>query len=133
MYIFEFSIQGLPPTTNSEGRAHHFVKAKTAKAWKELTALSVGRNKPKSPLMKARITLQRHSSSEPDFDGLVSTFKHVLDGLKLCGVIFDDKMSIIGQPAYFWHKCKKGQGKITVKIEELSNEDLHQCVVQVES
>lgn len=130
MYEFEFTIQGLPPTTNSMGRAHWAVKAKAAREWKGLVALSVGRHKPKAPLLKAKLTLTRYSSSEIDPDGLVSSFKHILDGLVFSKVIVNDKLSNIGMPAYFWHKCKKGQGKITVKIEELHEENIHHDFIQ---
>ena len=130
MYKFEFTLQGLPPTTNSMGRKHWAVKARAARDWKGLVSLAVVGHRPKTPLQKAKLTLIRYSSSEIDPDGLVSSFKHILDGLVFAKIILNDKISNIGMPEYIWHKCKRGQGKITIKIEELSNEDLHHNPLQ---
>lgn len=122
MYEFEFTIPELPQTTNSHGRVHWAIKVKLAKYWKTTVLLAVGNKKPKFPLTKAKLTLTRHSSNAPDADGLVSSFKHVVDGLTIAAVIKDDSMKVIGFPIYLWNKCPRGQGKITVKIEELENE-----------
>lgn len=70
-------------------------------------------------MAKAKLTLTRYSSKEPDFDGLCSSFKNVIDGLVEAGVIIDDKMSVIGQPTYAWVKCPPKKGKIKVVVEEL--------------
>lgn len=51
-------------------------------------------------------------------DGLVSGFKHVIDGLVVAGVIVDDKPSVIGQSQYRWtYRPSKQGGMISVKIE----------------
>lgn len=121
----EFIIEGLPATTNSGGRAHWAVKAKEAKKWKyavhKEARLQVANlcHEYSLPLKKARLTLTRYSTREPDYDGLVSGFKHILDGLKEAGVIVDDKVSVIGQPIYLWEEAKPRQGKIKVKVEGL--------------
>lgn len=114
----QFSLPGLPRTTNSGGRAHWAVKVKEAKKWKKLVWLMVraaGANG--LGLEQAKITLVRASSSEPDFDGLVSSFKHVIDGLVEAGVLKNDKPSVIGQPVYLWEKCAPRQGHIRVTVE----------------
>lgn len=116
--MIEFEIKGLPKTTNFGGRAHWAVKIKEANHWKKLVWLSVCSQKPKEPLNKAKLTLTRCSSSEPDFDGLVSSFKHVLDGLKESKIIIDDKPSVIGSPTYLWMKVSPKAGRIKVKVEE---------------
>ena len=114
----EFTLMGLPKTTNSGGRTHWALKTKEARTWKQAVGWSV----PSSyfigkPLAKAKLTLVRCSSSEPDFDGLVSSFKHVIDGLVSAGVIINDKTSTIGQPTYLWEKTKRGMGHIKVTVE----------------
>lgn len=119
LYSLEFRLEGLPKTTNSGGRAHWAVKALEARKWKNSVAGMVGTNKPKEPLQKAKLTLRRCSSSAPDFDGLVSSFKHVVDALQDCGVIVNDKMTTIGTPTYEWFPASRGKGFITVKVEEL--------------
>lgn len=124
MYIFQFTIPGLPPTTNSHGRAHWAVKTKIAKEWKAAVYMMTIKNKPKKPLLKAKITLTRHSSSCPDADGLTASFKHILDGLTFSSVIKDDNMQCIGFPEYKWVKTTRGKGFVTVRIQELPNEPI---------
>lgn len=129
--IVEFEIAGLPKMTNTS-RVHWTKKMREAKKWKELVQGEVhnylarkvflsqfGGEFPFSALSKANITLTRYSSVEPDFDGLVSSFKHVIDGLKVAGVIIDDKASVIGQPKYLWEKAKPRMGKIKVRVESV--------------
>ena len=116
--MIQFEIKGLPKTTNAGGRAHWSVKAKEAKLWKQLVFLSVSSQRPKEPFKKCKITLVRCSSKESDFDGLVSSFKHVLDGLKESRIIFDDKPSCI-EPTYRWQYSSPKSGRIKVTVEEV--------------
>jgi hypothetical protein len=76
------------------------------------------KTKPTTPLKKARVTVVRHSSVAPDYDGLVSGAKSVIDGLVECGVLEDDSLAHIGMPSFSWEKCKKGEGRLTITIEE---------------
>lgn len=106
--------------TNANGRAHFIVKAKEAAKWKNLVVLSVGvSRRPPEPLKKAKLVLTRFSSVAPDFDGLVSGFKHIIDGLVLAKVIRDDKVITVGQPKYNWEQVGPGQGKIRVEVVEV--------------
>jgi hypothetical protein len=119
--MIEFEINDLPKTINALGRAHWAVKVREVKKWKHLIMLYALRTKndfqPFSPLKKAKLTLTRFSSVEPDFDGLVSSFKVVIDGLIYAQVIEDDKQSNIGQPTYLHVKSKRKEGKIKVRVE----------------
>jgi hypothetical protein len=118
-YRLEFDMLGLPKTTNSIGRAHWTVKAKEARRWITEVCVAVGSRKPVEPLPKARLMLTRYSSAEPDFDGLVSSFKHVIDGLIHAQILASDKPSVIGSPTYAWQKCPPRAGKITVIVEAI--------------
>lgn len=117
--IIEFEIPDLPKTINALGRAHWAVKAQEAAKWKALVHLSVCAYKPEKPLEKARITLTRYSSGKPDFDGLVSSFKHVLDGLIEAGVIIDDSMDNV-TTEYAWERAQPKKGKIHIRVEPLT-------------
>lgn len=115
--VLHIKIKGLPKRTNNRGSSWRANMAE-ARKWKEavyMAALQAGWSGP--VLSKARLTLIRHSSSEPDFDGLVSSFKHPVDGLIKVGVITDDKPSVIGAPTYQWRKCQRNNGYIEIVVE----------------
>lgn len=118
----EFEIAGLPKIV-ANSRGHWRVRHKENVKWKLLVRQEVvllplnAQERAAFPFKSATLTLTRLSAREPDFDGLVSSFKHVIDGLKECGVIVDDKMSVIGQPKYFWTYASPRKGKIKVKVE----------------
>lgn len=118
--VTEFTLEGTPRLYNSSNRLHWAVKNKEAWKWKRLVQFKCielgvsGLN-----LIKAKITIIRHSCKEPDFDGLVSGGKHLLDGLKLAKVITDDKQSVIGQPVYLWQFRGRSQGgMVTMRVEK---------------
>jgi hypothetical protein len=118
-YRLEFSIAGLPRMTNPSGRANHWaIKAAEARKWHAFVFVAVASHRPVKPLEHARLTLTRYSSVSPDSDGLVSGFKHVIDGLVKAGVLVNDKVSNIGMPTYKWEKSPPRKGAIRVLVEE---------------
>jgi hypothetical protein len=110
-------IEGLPKmvANGSHGswKSKHFAKKK----WKDLVKERVilGRLAPDAPLTKAKLTLVRHSSMPPDFDGLTMSFKPIVDALVESGVLIDDNMEVV-IPEYKWEKVgpRKGYVEITV-------------------
>jgi Holliday junction resolvase RusA-like endonuclease len=120
-YRLHFEVEELPKTINAQQSMHWRRKGEYVRAWHRSVWLAVGARKPKAPLERARLTLTRYSSSEPDYDGLVSSFKPVIDGLIRCGVLKDDKYSNIGRSEYRWQKAPAKQGKIQVIVEEVGD------------
>lgn len=116
-YELGFTIPYLPKMANQQLRGHWRTAYGHAKKVKRSVWRACWPFKPDKPLTRAILTLTRHSSVEPDFDGLSSGFKHVIDGLVECGIIENDKMSCIGQPIYRWEKGKKGKGFIHVHVK----------------
>jgi len=105
-------------------RVHWRKLYKERAKWKGLVGNAVlladeRRAAERKPLTRARVTITRCSSTEPDYDGLVSGGKALLDGLVEAGVIVDDKVSVIGQPVYLWEKAKPGKGKVKVRVESI--------------
>ncbi len=86
--------------------------------WKAKVNASIAGKLPQEPLKRASLTLVRYSSIEPDFDGLVSSFKAILDALK-GRVIEDDRPSCIGSPICKWEKTAPKQGRVKVIVEEI--------------
>lgn len=122
MYQLKITIPGLPKTTNGNARAHWRRLQQQAKTWQRATLLAIGSQRPIAPLKRARLVLTRHSSREPDFDGLVSSFKHCVDSLVKAGVIIDDKMSVIGQPDYRWQRAPMRGGFVTIEVSEIATD-----------
>lgn len=74
---------------------------------------------PKKPLSRFELTLFRFSSVEPDYDGLVSGFKVIVDGLREIGVIAGDKLSNTGPWRCHWFLAKPKAGFIRVVVREV--------------
>jgi len=117
MTKLQITIKDLPKMPNSLLRKHWAIITKEKNKWHTYVKLSLGINRPKAPLKKAKLTLTRYSMRAPDYDGLVGSFKYVVDGLVKAGVIVDDKVSVIGDSKYNWVKAKKVDQRIEVVIE----------------
>lgn len=107
----------LPKPTNQLSRMHWAAKSKMVNEIKVLVRTLVGHRKPPQPLERATLTLTRFSSTQPDYDGLVSSFKHVIDGLIWAQVLENDKWDNIGAPTYKWNKAPRKKGFIEVVVE----------------
>lgn len=104
---------------NSLIRKHWAIITKEKNHWHGLVRWHLRHNLPKAPFKKAKLTLTRYSMRAPDYDGLVGSFKYVVDGLVKAGVIVDDKTSVIGDSKYNWVKSKKIDQRIEVEIEPI--------------
>lgn len=118
-YHIEFEIPFLTKAISPNSRVHWAVKYKENRAVTDYICGLTSNMRPKRPLSAASLVLTRRSSSEPDFDGLVASFKNCVDALIKCKIIENDKMSNIGAPTYVWEKAKKGFGSIRIEVKEL--------------
>lgn len=115
--VLEFEINALPRMTNPSGRRNHWaMRAAEARKWKGFVIAELNRLQCEVSLEKATLILTRFSSVSPDPDGLVSGFKHVIDGLVQGRVLKNDKIFNIGMPTYRWEKCSPKKGKIRVEV-----------------
>ena len=121
MFEFTIRLEGLPKiiSNGSQGswRAKHFEKKKWSRAVADACYDVVRQNYLILPLKKAKIVLTRFSSKSPDFDGLVSSFKACIDGLKVGGVILDDNHSVVGQPRYKWVLARRLEGRVEIIVK----------------
>lgn len=74
------------------------------------------------PLTKAKLTLVRYSSRQPDEDNLMASWKPVIDALVSYGVIEDDNPKVIVELVSKWRKCKRNEVRIEIVIESLEDQ-----------
>lgn len=115
MYTLFLEFPGLPKTTNANSHTHWSHQYKESKKWRSMVALQASMYRPLKPLTKASAIFTRYSSASPDFDGLVSSFKHLQDGLVDAQIIIDDTMKVLDS-TYKWTKIKPKQGYVTIEI-----------------
>jgi Holliday junction resolvase RusA-like endonuclease len=119
-YAVHFLIEMLPKTVNAWRGKHWRIRYAEDQKWvKRIAGELTVVGKPQAPLKTARLKLVRHSSSCPDHDGLVSSFKTVIDALVRNGVLEDDSYAHIGMPVYGWAKARPKHGHIEVTVEEI--------------
>ncbi len=118
LYALIIEINELP-RLSLNSRAHWTTRNKDTKYWDSLINLKTRGITPKHPLRKAELRLVRYSSTCPDWDNLVGTFKNPVDALVSCGILEDDNFQVIGVPKVHWEKCPPKQGKIRIEVYEL--------------
>ncbi len=121
----EFTLKGLPPMTNELVRSGWRKKMGIVRKWRELTELTLKAQRAsldpefvnRWPFKHDRVKIYfvRYSSKQPDFDGLVSGCKFLLDGLVSGGLLVDDKGIV---PDYRWELCGTKDGRVTIKVVE---------------
>ena len=119
-YKATIEIDGLPKLPNQLLGAHWRVRSTHAANWTKLVGKCFYlQRKPPTPLKRAKLTLTRYSSAEPDFDGLVGSFKALIDSLVTLGILENDKTENIGNSVYLWQKTAPKKGKIRIEVEEV--------------
>ena len=90
------------PRLNASSNVHWRKLQRERKRWYQEVAVAFVGRKPKEPLSRAELILERRSvgSINPDPDNLASSFKAVLDGLVRCGVLEDDRPEVVGRPDF---------------------------------
>lgn len=118
-YELQLVMSGLPALTNEMYRKGWRAVRTEQTKWKQAVIALAYTHRPAKPLKKARLTITRHSSVEPDYDGNAGSGKSIIDGLVISKIIQDDKMSNIGRPIYKWVKAPATEGHVSVFVEEL--------------
>lgn len=115
MYNLTLDINSLPLTPNKLLGAHWSTRRGNASTFKTLLFWKVVKLRPTHPLETAKLKLTRHSSSEPDYDNLVGSFKPVIDALVSCDILVNDKPENI-TTSYHWSYAAPKKGKITIEV-----------------
>ena len=108
---------GLPKLPNGS-HGHWASVNRYRRTWHQLVSNAIG-FKPKKPLEKVRVTCIRAASLKCDYDNLVMSFKPVIDGLVLAGIIKDDDMDTIVERRYSVQKTTRKDSHVTVCVEEI--------------
>lgn len=125
--VLDLEIHELPSLYNVFMRKHWSAKKKETDYWNQLVWKCIRGYRQNAynlfigdwtPLEHYKLQLIRYSSKEPDYDGLVGSFKLVVDGLRYSNVIADDKLSNSGPWDVSWVKCKPKEGLIEVRVYE---------------
>lgn len=116
-FRLSFRIDKLPPSLSNGSHGHWRTRAGIKKAWQQLTVWHCNGKTPLEPLSGAKAIFTRHSSFEPDYDNLVSSFKAIQDGLVRAGVLVDDKPSVLSAQ-YLWKKTSPKNGYVSIEVEE---------------
>jgi hypothetical protein len=119
-YRLEFTIAGKPKATNALLGASYWKKHKNAKEWKNWVWIACFRELPPAPLTKAKLILTRYNYRTLDYDGLVASFKPVVDGLVEAGVLQNDTWKITGTWDVRQAYAPKGKEHIRVVVESVS-------------
>lgn len=80
-YKLHFQIAGLPASANVTMGRNVYIARTNSKKWKKEVFNLIRGYLPKTPLKSAMLTLVRFNWRTLDFDGLVISFKPVVDGL----------------------------------------------------
>lgn len=119
-YILNIAIPSLPKMPNVTIWSNNFKVNDHNKNWYNIIYFSTRKYVPKSPIEKYKIKLTRYASREPDYDGLVGSFKPVVDGLIKANIIKDDKLSNSGKWDVNWvYEKTRKNGRIEIYIEEV--------------
>lgn len=118
MNSIKFRIPGNPKLPNQLLHKHWAIVHSNSHKWRTLVAIATLPFKAfKCDI--ASLELIRGGSREPDFDGLVGSFKCVIDGLVKCGVLKDDKPSNIASCQYRFIKTKRDATYIEVGVTKV--------------
>lgn len=121
IYKQRVTINYLPKLYNSEYTSWKGKYAESRRTLRFVQEAFIGLI-PDKPLGKAKLTLTRHSSQQPDYDGLAHSFKRVIDAMVKVRILEDDNPDIIGHPEYKWSKIKPRAGCIEIEVEEICGE-----------
>jgi len=118
-YRLRLEIPYLPPMNTAATRRHLAVQSIAAGELKALVAALVGRRRPFPPLSCARLVCIRHSSVMADRVNVALSFKPIVDGLVLHGVLRNDSPKVLIEERYEWSAAPPGLGFCELLLEEV--------------
>ena len=117
-YHLAFTVDELPKLPNRLLTASWYIVKRHTDRWHTWVLSKVAGRKPAAPLQRARLELTRHSSRECDPDALAVSFKPVIDGLVVQGVLAGDTSAHVDLRVT-WNYSPPRKGFITVEVTEV--------------
>ncbi len=117
-YELKIKLMGLPKTQNALNTMHWAKKSAHAKKWKRDVKLQCWSHLPPQPLRHASLKLIRASSRQPDYDGMVGSFKCLIDGLVEAKVLANDNPDVVGRPHYEWRRVAAKEGHVLIEVSD---------------
>ena len=96
MYTIEFELREIPLLLNKLLRLNRHPRNEYNKIWYTRISLATMGKRPRTPLKKVKISVYRFHERMADYDGVVGSFKPVIDGLVHARIIEDDSFKITG-------------------------------------
>ena len=109
------------PKVRGNARVNRFEKAdliaEEKQYMKDLLKACEG-SVPYETFKKARATFNYWNPKEIDWDNFLIGCKAWMDAIVKAGILVDDKPSVLSIVLDGWHKCKRGEEKVVIEIEE---------------
>lgn len=122
-YTMTLSMPGLPQL-NAAANRHWRIRAREARHWREVVSAGVkasAEGLPESPIQTCALLCERRSSTEPDDDNLVFSFKQIVDAFIELGIVVDDSPEHVGYRRYHWSRVPKKQGMVEITVVDISD------------
>jgi len=122
MYELHFKMYGLPKSLNKALRTNRYQRNDDYKFWYDAICEMLADKRPDFPLKRAKIKIVRYFYRELDFDGLVGSFKPIVDSLIHAGIIIDDNWKCLGSwdvDQKYCSKKEQSSGFFELTVSEL--------------
>ena len=119
-YSIEFSLPYVETDPNNIlGRAWRAKHQRFLKIKNDIKLITHSK-KPEAPLEKFKIAITRsHGGRYLDWDNLIASFKPIIDGLTMAGIIKNDSWKYIRHIDADQVKAKEGEGhRLIIKVEQ---------------
>lgn len=106
-FVFQMILSGLPAPVNEMWGKNKMIAYRNSQLWRKNVFYTAKGFEPRQPLTRATIQCKRFGRQYLDFDGLVGSFKPVIDGLctikekaprgltKIQRQVFNEKLGIV--------------------------------------
>lgn len=126
-YLLELKLCWLPTGLNKKLNQHFRKRNEENQNWHSEIFYYTRGKQPPSPLRKCKISLVRYCKDPLDYDNLTASFKPIVDGLKVAGIIVDDGWKVTGKWDIDQLPLVDGSnGFITIRVEELECNEIEE-------